>query len=725
MKEIKVNSLPEELSDDAAIEAAYGSDLDWILAHLERSTSVMIECEKDLTVYLYKAIRARLRQSGSSRKLRLISGQQTAEASGPAAMQTFMQRLLSQFQDAVFSSALEEIIVLPHLDILTTTTRSGLNVETREAAALMYENPNLTLLGFKDPSFELPKVIEHGFPVKRSLLGIARDRLPALICAGEARKFAVEDFDPYSLYKYVSGLNAIRLRRILFRIRDRLDFNSSTSQSRDEILHEIRQMTLVSDVDLPNTDLDRDIGGYDEVKQRLRKDILELLLAKESMESEEEIRFVEEIIPKGMIFFGPPGTGKTYFAKAIATALNASITIVSGPELKSKWVGESEENLRRVFAQARKAAPSLIVFDELDSFASARGGYVGSGVEHSMVNQMLTEMDGFRKEEMVFVIGTTNFLESLDTALLRPGRFELCIEIPAPNEKDRKAILEIYRKKFGLSISEEVLDYMVRKTSGFVDERATHRFTGDHLNALMRALKREELRKGKRGEPILNADVDAALSKSSKPVPELQAQEELVIAVHEAGHAVLAYCLPNCPSIEKVTISTGDDETLGYVMQAVKKNKYVTTDDELLDDVCVLLGGRAAERMMFSRISVGAHNDLQRANEIARMMVEELGMSENLGVRVVPQAQPGDSRGQVPRRKVSDTTHQTVDEAIAQILAVQQERAERLLVEYRPVLEKMSRELIQRKTLKLEDIKDMFEGKNFKEQKEPDLPWLK
>ena len=139
------------------------------------------------------------------------------------------------------------------------------------------------------------------------------------------------------------------------------------------------------------------------------------------MTREDEIASIEELIPKGMIFEGPPGTGKTYFAKAIATAIDATAIVVSGPELKSKWVGESEANLRNIFTRARRSAPSIIIFDELDSFAHRRGSYTGSGVEHSMVNQLLTEMDGFRSEELVFIIGTTNFVEALDDALLRPG----------------------------------------------------------------------------------------------------------------------------------------------------------------------------------------------------------------------------------------------------------------------------------------------------------------
>ena len=161
---------------------------------------------------------------------------------------------------------------------------------------------------------------------------------------------------------------------------------------------------------------------------------------------------------------------------AIATSIDATAIVVSGPELKSKWVGESEGNLRNIFTRARKSAPSIIIFDEIDSFAHRRGSYTSSGVEHSMVNQLLTEMDGFRKEELVFIIATTNFVEALDDALLRPGRFELKIKIPYPKEKDRRAILEIYAKKFGLELSDELFEYLVRKTGGHVNPERGVRF---------------------------------------------------------------------------------------------------------------------------------------------------------------------------------------------------------------------------------------------------------
>ncbi|MBF0236675.1 MAG: AAA family ATPase [SAR324 cluster bacterium] len=260
-----------------------------------------------------------------------------------------------------------------------------------------------------------------------------------------------------------------------------------------------------------------------------------------------------------MIFYGPPGTGKTFFAKAIATAMNAAIFIVSGSELKSKWVGESEANLRQVFAKAHQSAPSIIVFDELDSFASARGTYEGSGVEHSMVNQLLTEMDGFRKEEMVFVVGTTNFVESLDHALMRPGRFELAIEIPYPEAEDRQQILQIYLDKFQLKMESPELQYLVKRTEGYADNCSQARYSGDHLNAIVRALKREALRRGNPPIPITRAEIDQVLNKSGHARPLLSPEEEHTISAHESGHALVAHLLPNAPVVEQISIESTND----------------------------------------------------------------------------------------------------------------------------------------------------------------------
>ena len=514
---ISIDSLPAQLSYDEAVEAAYREDLDWIEEKLRARLSVLIECDKQLANYIYKALRKRFKASGGT-GLRLLSGHPRPPEPGEQAAQnqTLTQRLLEELRDAIYGARTDAVLAITHLDILTTTTRSSLNVETREAAAIMYENPDLVFLGFVDPGFEIPSVIEKVFAVKSSLIGLGRDKLPQLILQREARKFGVSEFNPYKLYKYVSGLNAVRCRQILSQLESRVDYDPNAPGSVDAIYRDIRKLTLVGDLEVPKVDLDDDIGGYKKVKTQIKSEILQLLRLKEDAGTAQQVKDIEEIIPKGMIFWGPPGTGKTFFAKAIATSLNATVSIVSGPELKSKWVGESEQNLRRIFAQARKSAPSIIIFDELDSFASARGTYTGSGVEHSMVNQLLTEMDGFRSEELVFVVGTTNFSESLDPALLRPGRFELSIEVPYPGKKDRREIIEIYAEKFGLELSEEIRDHLVSRTQGFVDASKGIRYSGDHLYAIMRGLKREQLRRGDLEMVVTREDINKVLSKKQR-----------------------------------------------------------------------------------------------------------------------------------------------------------------------------------------------------------------
>ncbi|HAA58327.1 MAG TPA: ATP-binding protein [Myxococcales bacterium] len=720
---VSIDSLPQELSNDEAMELVYREELDKIEDKLRQGLSVLVECDKQLTLFMYKAIRSRLKRRSADEQLRcrLISGHVVQdEGSAVGAMQTRMQRILNELQECIFSGITNQILVLPHLDVLTTTTRSSLNLETREAAALLYENPESVFLGFKDPSFELPKVIENVFAVRYSLIGIPRNKLPCVILQREARKFGVAEFNPYRLYKYVSGLNAIRFRQIMAHFSNRVDYDPATPESVEEIYHDIRQMTLVSDLDIPKVDLDEDIGGYGKVKDQIKTEILELLKIKEESTDPETIQRIEEIVPKGMIFYGPPGTGKTFFAKAIATALDATINIVSGPELKSKWVGESEENLRRVFSQARKSAPSIIVFDELDSFAAARGTYTGSGVEHSMVNQLLTEMDGFRKEELVFIVGTTNFMESLDPALLRPGRFELSIKIPFPNPEDRKEIFKVYKDKFNLDVSEEVTDYLVQKTGGFVDERRSSRFTGDHIYAIARALKREELRQGDGQLEVTEEEVNKAISVRRKKPVKLKAKEERTIAIHEAGHAICAYVLPNSPKIEKITIATGEEDALGYVMRSVRENKYVTTQSELLDDICVLLGGRVAESKIIGEISIGSYDDLQRASELSRMMVEELGMGKQLGLRTYTNNEQHVVELGAKRRPISDGLAARIDEEINQILDEQLKIAEGLVDQYRAELDKMVELLMEKKTLGPEDVKEIFGGRNFKNSSSED-----
>lgn len=708
---VPINSLPSELTYDQAVEAVYKADLDWIEGKLRSGLSVLVECDKQLSNYVYKALRNRFRATKGGPKLTLLSGHpQPGEENNPLqANMTLVQRLMAQLKAAIYGEVDNQIITLTHLDILTTTTRSSLGVEAREAAAIMYENPDLVFLGFTDPTFEIPSVIEKVFTVKYQIVGISRDALPQLILQREARKFGVDQINPYTLYKYVSGLNAVRARQVFAQLEGRIDYDPAVPQSVDAIYRDIRKLTLVGDLDVPNVDLDRDIGGYTGVKDKIRTDILQLLAMKDKCTDAEQVKSIETIIPRGMIFEGPPGTGKTHFAKAIATALNATVSIVSGPELKSKWVGDSEANIRRVFDQARKSAPSIIIFDEIDSFATARGTYTGSGVEHSMINQLLTEMDGFRKEELVFIVATTNFAESLDPALLRPGRFELVIEIPYPDDADRREILSIYRKKFALDISDNVLDYMVAQTGSYVDATRGIRYSGDHLYALMRGLKREQMRRGVSFDVTCD-DVDDVMKgrDRKKKGRKLEAEERKTVVYHEAGHAILAHVLPHSPGVDQVSVASHEDDGyLGYVMQDVSKNRHLKTQEALLDSICIALGGRAAEEMFLGTVSSGCWNDLQQATALASLMVEDLGMS-NLGVRALKQDGGDQSvlRG-MKLRTISDETAREVDLEISRILNTQAERARRVLMDNKKAYDALCARLNDVDTLNGKDLAEI------------------
>src|SRR6478672_305763 len=545
--------LPAELTPEQSVEQAYARELAEVASKLNRGLPTLIECDKDLAPFVFLNLRTRLREFNM--RCRYLDGRpRENEQQGPVPV-GLMGTMINQLRDAVRGATdqvdnkgqpVRTVIVLPHLDLLTTS-QGGLTSEAREVIVLLYENPTIVFLGFKDPSFLLPKVIESLFPHRIGLLGINRDRLRHLITPRESRKFG-RTFNPWALYKYVSGVNAVRLRKLLSTLEGE-DYPSDPKYA----YHQLRQATLSGSLEIPEISLETDIGGYEKVKKRLRTELLDVLARRDAATSEDEVTRLEELIPRGMIFWGPPGTGKTYFAKAMAASIGAAITVVSGPELKSKWVGESEENLRQIFYKARQSAPSIIVFDEMDSFATARGTYTGSGVEHSMVNQLLTEMDGFHKEELVFVVGTTNFVESLDPALLRPGRFEFHLHIPYPEPDDRRAILRIYDRKMGLRLTDDALDYAIRRTNDFVvGAAAGTRYSGDHLQALCRSIARFRLR-DKRTDETRPADVDRALTEYID-MPTLSPREELRVAVHESGHAICSLFCEHSMPIERITI---------------------------------------------------------------------------------------------------------------------------------------------------------------------------
>jgi cell division protease FtsH len=685
--------LPATLTADQAVEAAYARELAEVAGKLLRGLPVLVECDKELAPYLYKNVRDRLKNSPQKLQSLYLDGRPPRDAQGQQAGPVPMGligTMINQLRDAVRGAVERRVVVLPHLDLLTTS-QGGLTGEAREVIPLLYENPEVVWLGFKDPSFPLPKVIENLFPHWVSVLGIARDRLRHLVTQKESRKFGRE-FSPWQLYKYVSGVNAVRLRKLLSTL-DGEDYPADPKRA----YAQVRQATLSGSMEVPAVDLDGDIGGYAKVKQRLRAEILDVLARRDKATDAADIQRLEELIPRGMIFWGPPGTGKTYFAKAIAAGIGAAITIVSGPELKSKWVGESEENLRQIFHRARQSAPSIIVFDELDSFATARGTYTGSGVEHSMVNQLLTEMDGFHKDELVFVVGTTNFVESLDPALLRPGRFEFHLHVPYPDDDDRRAILGIYDRKMKLAFSEEALDYAVRRTGDNYLTPTGTPFSGDHLNALCRAVARLRMREDIAGETTPKL-VERALTEFEDRM-ELDDKDAVMVATHEAGHFLCAVFCPHHPPPEKVTIASEMPWAPFFTAFKHDKRRVGHTRNELLDVLCVLYGGIEAERLLLGDVSTGAsgfgnpRSDLARATELASIFVDTLGMSS----LAAPLRTFRDKDGR--REVLSGSQAEAIDRQINTLVVECQARAAAILAKHKADLIALRDELLEKKTV--------------------------
>lgn len=699
--------LPTELTPEGVVEAAYARELAEVASKLNRGLPTLLECDKDLAPFVFINLRARLKEAGMVCKY-LDGRPREKEAQGPVPV-GLMGTMINQLRDAVRGSTeqvdkqgrpVRVVIVLPHLDLLTTS-QGGLTSEAREVIVLLYENPTIVFLGFKDPSFPLPKVIESLFTHRAALLGIGRDRLRHLITQRESRKFG-KQLNPMGLYKYVSGVNAVRLRKLLQTLEGE-DYPADAKQA----YRQLRQATLTGKMEIPDVDLERDVGGYVKVKKQLRQEILDILNRRDKSTSEEEVRRMEDLIPRGMILWGPPGTGKTFFAKAIATAIGAAITIVSGPELKSKWVGESEENLRQIFHRARQSAPSIIVFDELDSFATARGTYTGSGVEHSMVNQLLTEMDGFHKEELVFVVGTTNYVESLDPALLRPGRFEFHLHIPYPEEDDRREILKIYDRKMGLKFSPKAFDFAVDRTGEAYMTATGTPFSGDHLQAMCRAVSRIRLRENRSDESTQD-DIERGLTEYEDRL-ELTEKEEQIVAVHEAGHFLCAIACPEYPRPDRITIRSEIPWAGGYVRYEKDKSMRLGwTRQRFLDMLCVMMGGIEAERLLRGDVTTGAgggpSSDLGRATQIAHGMVELFGMGgATTGLRVYR-----DSKGE--REVLSGSQAEALDKQIHTLLSGAQTRAADILKTHRGELEQLRDEVLAKKSLEKDRIAEIIEA---------------
>ncbi|MFZ2958025.1 MAG: AAA family ATPase [Candidatus Ozemobacteraceae bacterium] len=688
MLELPIAELPRKISTFDAVDSCYAEQLRITTARLRENVSVLVRCEKQIIPFLQTILKRRMSAEGKT--VSIIDGRPEGGAASTipgAPPPSRVAGIVNQLRSLVNNTEPNKVFFLPYLDIVTSMASGGLSQEAREIMTIIHENPLLVLVAFEDPDFPLPELIAQAFPARVEMLGIARNRLGGLISADEARKFAKETINLMMLFKFVSGLNPVRFREVMGIFAHKADFDASAPERLKSYLQELRDYTACGGATLSAVSLDKDIAGYTSVKKRIADNLLDLLRRAAHATDEIQIKRLESIIPRGLIFHGPPGTGKTLFAKGIAEALNAAYYIVSGPELKSKWVGEGEANIRRLFARARATAPSVIVFDELDSIAGARSGNLGDGASqaaHSMVNQLLTEMDGFRKEQLVLVIGTTNFVESLDPAFLRPGRFEEQIEIPYPDWDDRQAILTLYNRLFETGLSEPDIVMLAGWTARPTD--LGNPYTGDHLNALIRDLKRRLVNAER---PAVDGPFLIEWLKTKAGNAVLTPEEEKVVAVHECGHALMYKKAGRQEEIKKVTLEGGAGNALGYVQAEAQRRRHFYTESALKAEVCVCLGGYAAEKLLFGEVSTGASADLRQATFIATDMTARYGM----GGTIAPRAFIG------PDDRPDPYFLPQLSPRIELILAEALKEATTFLSTHRADLDRLTRALIERRTL--------------------------
>ncbi len=440
-----------------------------------------------------------------------------------------------------------------------------------------------------------------------------------------------------------------------------------------------------------------DVAGADEAKEELTE-IVNFLT------EPERYRDLGGHMPKGILLVGPPGTGKTLLARAVAGEAGAPFFAISGSDFVEMFVGMGAARVRDLFTQAREKAPCIIFIDELDALGKARGaGMVGGHDEREQtLNQLLVEMDGFDSRKGVVIMGATNRPEVLDPALLRSGRFDRQVLVDRPDVNGRKAILDIHAKNIKL---DDTVDLMViaQKTPGFSG--------ADLANVINEAaLLAARKHKSSVGLEELDEAVDRLIGGLEKKNRVINPKEKNIVAHHEVGHALVAALTPGCDTVHKISIIPRGLAALGYTQQRPTEDRYLMSHQELLSKIDVLLGGRVAEKIMFTDVTTGAHNDLQRATDIARAIVSEYGMGETLGLSTYPRNQGPGFLGSQPgggTREYSEETAARLDEEVRRILHRREERVTELLTDKKELLVSIATLLLDKEVIMEDEFMEM------------------
>jgi cell division protease FtsH len=441
-----------------------------------------------------------------------------------------------------------------------------------------------------------------------------------------------------------------------------------------------------------------DVAGIDEAKEEL-KEVVEFL------KTPGKFQRLGGKIPKGVLLVGMPGTGKTLLARAVAGEANVPFFSISGSDFVEMFVGVGAARVRDLFAQAQNHAPCIIFIDELDALGKARGvNPMGRHDEQEQtLNQLLAEMDGFAPNTGVIIMAATNRPEILDPALLRPGRFDRHVLVDRPDIIGREEILKIHTQNIKLSPEVE-LKVIASRTPGFV---------GADLANIVNEAALLAARKNK--ESVEMADIEEAIDRVVAGLEKknrlMSKKEKEIVAFHESGHAIVASLLPNADPVRRISIIPRGISALGYTLQLPTEDRYLMTKTELLDRMAVLLGGRVSEEITFGEISTGAHNDLQRATDIATSMVKEFGMSEKLGyVTFQKEKNPLFLPSSLfSSREYSEDTAKQIDEEVKKIVDETYHKAKEILMAKKGELGELARLLLEKEVVEEADLKKILQ----------------
>lgn len=440
-----------------------------------------------------------------------------------------------------------------------------------------------------------------------------------------------------------------------------------------------------------------DVAGEDEAKDSLQEVV-------EYLHDPSKYRDIGAKMPKGILLVGPPGTGKTMLAKAVAGESEVPFFSISGSEFVEMFVGMGAAKVRDLFKQAKEKAPCIVFIDEIDAIGKKRGGAAlgGNDEREQTLNQLLTEMDGFEDNAGVIILAATNRPESLDPALTRPGRFDRQVPVTLPDLQGRVAILKVHATKIKTAPSIDY-DKVARMASG-----ASGAELANIVNeAALRAVRDH---RPYATQEDMEESIEVVIAGYQKKHAILTDKEKCIVSYHEIGHALVAALASHSAPVQKITIIPRTSGALGYTMQVEQGNHYLMNKEEMLDQIATLTGGRAAEEVVFGTSTNGASNDIEKATRLARAMITRYGMSDEFGMvameNVTNQYLGGDTT-----LACSPETQARIDKAVSDLIKTQHEKARRLLEEHRKKLDELAKYLYEKETITGEQFMEILEKK--------------